>query len=328
MFDIIEIEKEYLLRNKDINFLEQILVDARQILSGTEEWENIEDIRSLKSMSPKAIAYRRSKIYRFMKQLRMLIEGHKCLKCFDNQNLQLHHLHYRTYFKETLQDIEILCTNCHLPSHAAQNQILANEKHTKGNPMTKLAFKTGNKVLNDSSKRRIREISFIDWSLNQSGIGQSKVDFLHHCKLYNGSVNNDLKLTEEDRGGIISNLCRDGWAKKLKVDGTEGKGKYRTGYTDIQFTQFAYNQIKDPDWAQIRIDHNKELEANCSKISKHAREQKAALAAAKLKEQNSQVSTICCNTPPVKKSIDDIIREKIEQRLDKIVDKMLEKYLT
>lgn len=187
----------------------------------------------------------------------------------------------------------------------------------------KLSFKTANQEISDTSLRRIRELKFIEWSLKKSGVGQAQVNFNDHCNLYNSSVDSEYRLTNEDRGGVIGNLYRDGWVKKLKADGTQGNGKYGSGYTDIQFTPFAYGQINDPDWAATRVQHNKQIEVNCAKISKAARAEKLALAK-KLKEEMIVASK---HVKRKKKSIDEMIQEKLEKRLDQIVDKMLENYV-
>ena len=161
-------------------------------------------------------------------------------------------------------------------------QILAraNDEFTKEKTMKKTVktLRSANQEVSDTSYRRIREIKFIEWSLRQSGVGHSMVNCADHCKLYNDSVVAELRLTDGDRGGIISNLNRDGWLKKLKSDGKDGSGKCNIGYTHIQFTAFAYSEIQNPSWVQIRINRNKNFEADCSKISKKAREDKAVLA--------------------------------------------------
>ena len=120
--DILQIETEY-LQHKSLSILETTLEQKRQELSGIEEWEFIDDIKELKSDSPKAKAYRRSAIYRFLKYLRLIVDSNQCQKCGGTQNLHLHHIHYRTYFKERLQDVRILCTTCHIAGHEAQKQI-------------------------------------------------------------------------------------------------------------------------------------------------------------------------------------------------------------
>lgn len=46
--------------------------------------------------------------------------GHKCCRCQSTRNLQVHHRHYRTLFREAMADLELLCGGCHLNHHEGQ----------------------------------------------------------------------------------------------------------------------------------------------------------------------------------------------------------------
>lgn len=130
-------EEDY-KKHKNINVLQEILEQNRQLLQGFEEHELIEDDKTLKTNSQKAISYRRSASYLLLKQLRMIIDGHKCSKCGSVDGLHLHHVHYKNYFKEHLQDVKILCTICHQIGHEAKSNIYKNQKGLKMDTSKKL----------------------------------------------------------------------------------------------------------------------------------------------------------------------------------------------
>ena len=97
------------------------LDDMRANLIGTEDWEKIEDLRYLKSSSPKVLSYLRSASYLALKNLRELIDGGRCTKCGSDKKLVFHHLTYKNYFCELLTDGVTLCTLCHNACHEARN---------------------------------------------------------------------------------------------------------------------------------------------------------------------------------------------------------------
>lgn len=41
----------------------------------------------------------------------------KCERCGYDQNLQVHHKHYKNIFNERPQDLELLCARCHMKEH-------------------------------------------------------------------------------------------------------------------------------------------------------------------------------------------------------------------
>lgn len=43
--------------------------------------------------------------------------GGKCCRCYTTRDLQVHHRHYRTLFREAMKDLELLCGGCHSNEH-------------------------------------------------------------------------------------------------------------------------------------------------------------------------------------------------------------------
>jgi 5-methylcytosine-specific restriction endonuclease McrA len=43
--------------------------------------------------------------------------GGKCCRCGATRDLQVHHRHYRTLFRESMKDLEVLCGGCHANEH-------------------------------------------------------------------------------------------------------------------------------------------------------------------------------------------------------------------
>lgn len=48
----------------------------------------------------------------------------KCELCGSKDKLQVHHLHYRTLYKEQYTDLQVLCDNCHWHEHYDYDKIL------------------------------------------------------------------------------------------------------------------------------------------------------------------------------------------------------------
>jgi 5-methylcytosine-specific restriction endonuclease McrA len=46
--------------------------------------------------------------------------GHFCNKCKSTEYLQVHHKHYDNIFNEKIEDLEILCGDCHMQFHGIQ----------------------------------------------------------------------------------------------------------------------------------------------------------------------------------------------------------------
>lgn len=47
----------------------------------------------------------------------MLEESDGCEECNSHKNLQVHHKHYNSLFKEKDSDLMVLCKNCHQELH-------------------------------------------------------------------------------------------------------------------------------------------------------------------------------------------------------------------
>lgn len=43
--------------------------------------------------------------------------GNRCQRCNNQERLQVHHLHYRSLWREKNSDLEVLCRGCHQKEH-------------------------------------------------------------------------------------------------------------------------------------------------------------------------------------------------------------------
>lgn len=43
--------------------------------------------------------------------------GHKCEQCGSTKNLNIHHIHYKTLFREASSDVVCVCGECHTAIH-------------------------------------------------------------------------------------------------------------------------------------------------------------------------------------------------------------------
>ncbi len=43
--------------------------------------------------------------------------NYTCEQCGTSKNLQIHHLHYRSLWYESLEELKTLCKNCHEREH-------------------------------------------------------------------------------------------------------------------------------------------------------------------------------------------------------------------
>jgi len=50
------------------------------------------------------------------------LKNKKCERCGGSHNLQVHHIHYTTFGKETLNEIEVLCYKCHQQADIERKQ--------------------------------------------------------------------------------------------------------------------------------------------------------------------------------------------------------------
>jgi len=51
------------------------------------------------------------------KFLKLKASNYKCHICREEDNLEIHHLHYKSLGKEHMDDLLTLCTNCHIYAH-------------------------------------------------------------------------------------------------------------------------------------------------------------------------------------------------------------------
>jgi 5-methylcytosine-specific restriction endonuclease McrA len=58
-----------------------------------------------------------------LRAARMEIAGGLCESCGRRRHLQLHHLHYDTLGRERIEDLRLLCDDCHTRETARQNAI-------------------------------------------------------------------------------------------------------------------------------------------------------------------------------------------------------------
>ena len=136
---------------KDIELLNELnrqLDEGREKLKGFEDWECIPDDKSLKSNSPKAVAYRRSASYLLLKQLLLRYYKHRCANCGATEKLQLHHVHYKNFFRERIEDCRILCQSCHQSGHNFKRKILETNQTNKGKKMNKKEKNVGTMMFN------------------------------------------------------------------------------------------------------------------------------------------------------------------------------------
>jgi 5-methylcytosine-specific restriction endonuclease McrA len=61
-------------------------------------------------------ANRQTDCYRALRARRLVLAGHRCEtpRCGETSSLQLHHLHYGTFGTERLDDVMMLCDECHI----------------------------------------------------------------------------------------------------------------------------------------------------------------------------------------------------------------------
>jgi 5-methylcytosine-specific restriction endonuclease McrA len=63
---------------------------------------------------------RKTKRYARLRARRLKIAGYRCETCRSTQRLQLHHLHYDTLGRETVESVRILCDTCHVEATGHQ----------------------------------------------------------------------------------------------------------------------------------------------------------------------------------------------------------------
>lgn len=69
--------------------------------------------------------YIASDAWRKKAEARKEIDGHKCALCGKTEGLQVHHIHYRTFMNENVeQDLITLCKDCHYGVHEDKEWII------------------------------------------------------------------------------------------------------------------------------------------------------------------------------------------------------------
>lgn len=58
--------------------------------------------------------------------------GSKCALCGNGKNLQVHHKNYKNIFKETTDDLIVLCRECHSRHHGIVEKSFKKRKEPKG----------------------------------------------------------------------------------------------------------------------------------------------------------------------------------------------------
>lgn len=70
----------------------------------------------MQSSRQKYQTYLQTDHWRELRLLKLEMVGNKCEKCPCRQRLQVHHLRYDPY-RESLNDLQVLCENCHENAH-------------------------------------------------------------------------------------------------------------------------------------------------------------------------------------------------------------------
>ena len=71
-------------------------------------------------MLSRSVAYNQhinSAWWRSFRQKALDHHGRKCAKCGGGGRLVVHHIHYRTFGRESLEDVSVLCEDCHNVLH-------------------------------------------------------------------------------------------------------------------------------------------------------------------------------------------------------------------
>lgn len=68
--------------------------------------------------------YIQSAEWRTKRQEALTVHGTKCGVCGSTDRLEVHHLHYRTLFRESARDdLRVLCRDCHALTHEDQGAV-------------------------------------------------------------------------------------------------------------------------------------------------------------------------------------------------------------
>lgn len=66
-----------------------------------------------------------------IKRRGILKNNNRCANCNETLNLEIHHLNYKNLGNEKLEDLIVLCKNCHKIVHECKNSINFIEKDNK-----------------------------------------------------------------------------------------------------------------------------------------------------------------------------------------------------
>ena len=73
--------------------------------------------------------YIQSKEWKDKRQVALKAANSQCCRCGSTKNLQVHHLDYKYLYKERLNDVRILCANCHPVADAQREYDTAFENY-------------------------------------------------------------------------------------------------------------------------------------------------------------------------------------------------------
>jgi 5-methylcytosine-specific restriction endonuclease McrA len=66
--------------------------------------------------------YLKSKEWFDIRESLFTLRGKKCEKCGSKQSIQVHHIHYKNIFKEQLEDLMVVCKDCHKKIHGLDKE--------------------------------------------------------------------------------------------------------------------------------------------------------------------------------------------------------------
>lgn len=70
------------------------------------------------------LQYIKSKEWREFRQIALKHYNYCCAACNAKENLEVHHIHYETLGNESVEDVQILCENCHKKLHDINKEFL------------------------------------------------------------------------------------------------------------------------------------------------------------------------------------------------------------
>ena len=73
--------------------------------------------------------YLKSNQWREKRKLALQFYGYNCCLCSSKHNIQVHHRNYRNLFRESMEDLILLCESCHHQFH--KKKIWKNGKKSK-----------------------------------------------------------------------------------------------------------------------------------------------------------------------------------------------------